>query len=337
MSNWYRTGTVTVVNGSPNVVGVGTLWNTQASVGDLFVGPDLAFYEVSAITDDTHLAVRELGGTDAYAGANASAQDYAIVRNFTSTLPAQLASQLAALMTSYHVTLDEMTAWLSGTGTVTVHDAVGNAYSVQTPAGMQAVLTGALAKSVAGGSDVVLTTSEASNLFHSYNGTRTADGNVVVPASPRQYFVFNNTTGTNPATGAPYVLTVKTPAGDGIPVPQGLRMVLQCDGTNVVNVITAEAVVTSDMTTLLVAAQVVRDAAIAASNVAATNAAAAAAAWTAALAADNSLNPAVRMNPSTIASDVTIPSGYSAYSGGPLTIGTGVNVTLNDSSEWSII
>lgn len=61
------------------------------------------------------------------------------------------------------------------------------------------------------------------------------------------------------------------------------------------------------------------------------------AAWTAAVAADNGLNPAVRMNPSTIASDTTIPSGYNAYSAGPLTIGEGVNVTLNDNSKWSIL
>jgi hypothetical protein len=67
------------------------------------------------------------------------------------------------------------------------------------------------------------------------------------------------------------------------------------------------------------------------------SAASAAAAWTAALAANPDLNPSVRMNPSTIATDFTVASYYNAFSGGPLTIGEGVSVTLNDFSEWSII
>lgn len=61
------------------------------------------------------------------------------------------------------------------------------------------------------------------------------------------------------------------------------------------------------------------------------------AAWTAALAANPDLDPAVRMNPSTLSADLTIPSFYNAYSAGPLTIGESVSVTLNDNSNWSIL
>lgn len=64
---------------------------------------------------------------------------------------------------------------------------------------------------------------------------------------------------------------------------------------------------------------------------------AAEAAWTAALAANPDLNPAIRMNPSTLHADLTIPAGYSAYSAAPLTIGEGVNVTIEDFAEWTII
>lgn len=230
MGVWYRTGTVAVTNGSPNVVGVGTLWLTQASIGDIFLGPDLVEYEITSITDDTHLAIRQVNGTAAYAGTTNSAQVYAIIRNFTSTMPAQLASQLAAMMTAWHVTTDELTAWLSGTGTVTVHDAVGNAYSVQTPAAMNATLTGRLVKSVAGSGDITPTSAEAANLFHELTGTRTAVGNYIVPAGARHYFVYNTTT---------YAMTVKTPAGTGVSVPAGARMLVECDGTNVVNAFTA--------------------------------------------------------------------------------------------------
>ncbi len=61
------------------------------------------------------------------------------------------------------------------------------------------------------------------------------------------------------------------------------------------------------------------------------------ASWTAALAAQPLINPQVLMNPSTILVDLAIPSFYNASSVGPITIGEGVNVTINDSANWSIL
>jgi len=52
---------------------------------------------------------------------------------------------------------------------------------------------------------------------------------------------------------------------------------------------------------------------------------------------DPSWSPAVRLNPSTINTALVVPSGYNAASAGPLTIGEGVEVTLNDNSNWSIL
>lgn len=49
------------------------------------------------------------------------------------------------------------------------------------------------------------------------------------------------------------------------------------------------------------------------------------------------IDPAFRMNPSTIAADTTIPTGYNAYSAGPLTIGEWVSITLEDNANWTII
>ena len=72
-------------------------------------------------------------------------------------------------------------------------------------------------------------------------------------------------------------------------------------------------------------------------SAASSSAASAQAAWTAALAANPDLNPSFRMNPSTITTDFTVASYYNAFSGGPLTIGEGVTVTLNDFSTWSIL
>jgi hypothetical protein len=61
------------------------------------------------------------------------------------------------------------------------------------------------------------------------------------------------------------------------------------------------------------------------------------AAWTAALAANPDLNPVIRMNPSVVAQDTTIPSHYNAYSAGPLEIAESTTVTINDHANWSIL
>ena len=42
------------------------------------------------------------------------------------------------------------------------------------------------------------------------------------------------------------------------------------------------------------------------------------------------------MNPSTISENFTLAAGYNAISAGPITIGEGVTVTLNDTSNWTI-
>lgn len=64
---------------------------------------------------------------------------------------------------------------------------------------------------------------------------------------------------------------------------------------------------------------------------------AAQAAWSAALAANPDLNPWGRMNPSTLQADFTLAAGYNAVSAGPLTVGEGVAVTLEDGANWNII
>lgn len=84
-----------------------------------------------------------------------------------------------------------------------------------------------LTKSVAGSSDVTLTASEAANIIQIYGGALTGDIDVIVPAVVQIYHVYNNTTGS-------YSLSVRTPLGTGVTVPQAKRRILHCDGTNVV-------------------------------------------------------------------------------------------------------
>jgi hypothetical protein len=62
-------------------------------------------------------------------------------------------------------------------------------------------------------------------MFLVLGGTPGGSYNVIVPAVSKLYFVTNS-------TGA--AQTVKTSAGSGISVPNGARMTLRCDGTDVV-------------------------------------------------------------------------------------------------------
>ena len=136
MGLWYRAGTVAVTTGNPIIIGTDTLWLSQAAVGDTFIDAAGVMYEITTVSDDTHIELARLDGTASYAGATASGLAYAINRNYSATVPARLASQLADLMSAYHFTLDELTAWLSGTGTVTVHDTAGTAFELLTPAAL---------------------------------------------------------------------------------------------------------------------------------------------------------------------------------------------------------
>lgn len=57
-------------------------------------------------------------------------------------------------------------------------------------------------------------------------GALTAQRDVIVPAVPRSYFFFSNTTGG-------FGTRIKTPSGTGVSVADGERVIVVCDGTNV--------------------------------------------------------------------------------------------------------
>lgn len=84
-----------------------------------------------------------------------------------------------------------------------------------------------LSKSVAGGTDVTLTSTEAANNVIVLTGIITANINVIFPVTVKNYFITNNTTGS-------FTITCKTAAGTGVVVPQTNRRILTVDGTNMV-------------------------------------------------------------------------------------------------------
>jgi len=75
----YKTGTVTVTNGSPTVTGSNTLWLANVSAADSFtIAGDGVMYDVASVDSDTQVTL-----SAPYAGTTASGAVYAIGTSFT--------------------------------------------------------------------------------------------------------------------------------------------------------------------------------------------------------------------------------------------------------------
>lgn len=116
-----------------------------------------------------------------------------------------------------------------GESTILITDGL-NFYTVGRGRSVQFSYT-QLVKDVSGSSNVTLTSAEASNKILKFIGTLTGSINVIVPNVVSQYIIDNRTTGA-------FTLTVKTAAGAGVVVPQNNRVIVYCDGTDVLQAIT---------------------------------------------------------------------------------------------------
>lgn len=88
--------------------------------------------------------------------------------------------------------------------------------------------TGRLAKAMSD-ANTTLTQPEARNDILEFTGTLTAARNIVLPLKPKQWTVFNNTTG---GFGLQFIGAT----GTGITVAAGKRAIVYADGTNIVRV-----------------------------------------------------------------------------------------------------
>jgi hypothetical protein len=98
---------------------------------------------------------------------------------------------------------------------------------------VDAFTAGYLSKSVAGSTNVTLTTSattdptvESANKVLDLNGTLTGNITVFVPQKENNYLVYNNTSGS-------FTLDVAATGGTGVQIDQGKYEWIYCDGTNV--------------------------------------------------------------------------------------------------------
>ncbi len=75
----YRTGTVTVTNGSAVVTGEGTLWDVNVSVSDIFKVENInTTYKVLSVDSDTQITL-----TSNWAGSTLTVQNYQMIGDFT--------------------------------------------------------------------------------------------------------------------------------------------------------------------------------------------------------------------------------------------------------------
>ncbi|MBO2926640.1 gp53-like domain-containing protein [Metapseudomonas otitidis] len=91
---------------------------------------------------------------------------------------------------------------------------------------VQQALGNILSKSIAGNANITLTATEGRYSIIELNGAITGNIQVIFPASPRQWLVLNNTSGS-------FSVTCKTASGSGVVVEQSKPTKLYCDGTKI--------------------------------------------------------------------------------------------------------
>lgn len=76
----YKTGTISVTNGSATVTGSGTAWSTNAQAGNTFkIKGESVIYTVASVNSDTSITL-----SANYAGSTGSGKEYIIGRDFTT-------------------------------------------------------------------------------------------------------------------------------------------------------------------------------------------------------------------------------------------------------------
>lgn len=138
----YRTGTISLTNGSLSVVGSGTDFISGAAVGECVSAPDGKIYEIASIQSATALTL----GT-VYLGSTSSGQAYSIVP--TQSYLRDLALQAATLVNDYQSVLDSAGAGKFGDGTL---GSPGMQFSSDSNTGLRRTGTDAVAL-VTGGVD----------------------------------------------------------------------------------------------------------------------------------------------------------------------------------------
>ena len=109
-TRWYREGTISATEGSVNIVGKNTYWNTAGlKPGDILGTTNSTQFEIDAIIDDTHLTLKE-----PFPSSSFTNHKYYIIRNFNASFGAQAAAQATALCADVKRYIDGKQETLTG-------------------------------------------------------------------------------------------------------------------------------------------------------------------------------------------------------------------------------
>jgi hypothetical protein len=111
----------------------------------------------------------------------------------------------------------------------------GNTTNVNLGTLLEQAISGYVTQIIADVGDTTITipngaTGVARNMAIECTGALTAARNLLVPSNKKLYVIYNNTTGG-------YAVTVKVAGQTGVSVPNGKKMILVCDGTDIVNAV----------------------------------------------------------------------------------------------------
>lgn len=114
---------------------------------------------------------------------------------------------------------------------------------------LEQAISGYVTQAVATGTDTTITipngaTGVARNMYIELTGTGGTNTNLIVPTNKKLYFIFNNSTG---------AVTVKVTGQTGVTILAGEKIILACNGTDVVNAVSYISGGSASITTLTVA------------------------------------------------------------------------------------
>ncbi|HDM8192335.1 TPA: hypothetical protein P0E30_003768 [Vibrio harveyi] len=121
-TRWYRSGTITVTDGSKEVVGTNTFWidsPIKPLAGDLMIITG-ELYEIEAITDNTHLTLFK-----AFSGNPPRGGEYAIIRNTSLNLTSRVAAMVAQIVNEKQNLFDLVEGFYTSDDAV-IHFDLGN-------------------------------------------------------------------------------------------------------------------------------------------------------------------------------------------------------------------
>lgn len=98
---------------------------------------------------------------------------------------------------------------------------------------IEQAISGYVTQAIMDGADTVITipngaTGVARNMVIECTGALTANRNLITPANKKLYFIYNNTTGG-------FAVTVKVSGQTGVSVPNGAKVLLVSNGTDIVS------------------------------------------------------------------------------------------------------